>query len=294
MSLAAPTLNISGLSCNEGYTGEVAYVPCTEDRGNIGMTGCSEIQCSMPRNTDGYDVSRFDDQVDDVRWTTFDVSSIRCDSSGGFTGNARVERCDRYLGGDFELSGCVRSDSKSTQVEMNLDIVVRDTNDDVEMNAIQQTLELSMENALNLHSGSVTTTSFVRVTQRRRVLSSSETFAWTFDVTYSSTDVLMQESLDGLADGSSSDLIDEFANEVEMNAETNSDVSSQDSTAIRTTLSVQNVAHIEGGDDSTMLIVIAVCALVGLAVMVIGVRFVFSSSKASAESPKNRVVPQNV
>ena len=81
---------------------------------------------------------------------------------------------------------------------------------------------------------------------------------------------------------------------VEMNAETNSDVSSQDSTAIRTTLSVQNVAHIEGGDDSTMLIVIAVCALVGLAVMVIGVRFVFSSSKASAESSNNRVVPQNV
>ena len=75
------------------------------------------------------------------------------------------------------------------------------------------------------------------------------------------------------------------------NAELNSDMSSQDSQSIRSAVNVRSVAQVESGDDSSMLIIIVVCAVVGLVVMMIGVRFVFASSKSS--DVKNRVVPDS-
>ena len=261
----------------------VSYVPCTEDAGSFTVSGCEEIVCSMPQNREGYDFLNFDDQVDDLRWNTFDVNSLTC--MAGFSGSARAEPCDRFQGGEFELSGCIRRDLKSMGVEMTLDIVVQDTNNQVEMNAVQKTLEESFENSLNLHSGSVTTTSFVLFTQRRRALSSSETFVWNFEVSYSSSDTATESSLKGLADGSSTSLLNDFANEVETNAELNSDILSQDSVDFRAAMNVIEVRKLN--DDNAKITRIIIIATL-LAVVVVATILIMRHIGGPSSSKHNR------
>ena len=103
-SLEVHDFDVQNVVCSLGHSGQVTVSPCTAHGGNALVSGCQEISCSVPTETTGYDLSSFDSQVDDIRWTTFDVDSVECQS--GYQGIVSVQRCSGTSGGAFSLSGC--------------------------------------------------------------------------------------------------------------------------------------------------------------------------------------------
>jgi len=237
--------------------------------------------------------------TDDCGVVNGDNSSCT-DCNGVVHGTSENDACGVCEGDNSTCTddcGVVNGDSSTctsqkAQVEMNLNVVVQDVTDQVEMNAIQSTLEESMEESLDTWRGSVSTISLEPTTRRRyRSLSSSEKFVWKFEVTYTSSET--QDQLTGMFDESTSNVLDDFTANFVTNANSNPDMEPQDLTSVQNSLDVTDVSFEGDGDDGfpdygiALVVIGGVAALAGVAGIVVSMGLCCSSDNTNAQVVQN-------
>jgi len=117
-NLRNDTMNVTGVTCSDGYIGTPTISPCLVEGGAYNFLGCSPACTRPPLPVLGYDFTSINEI--DLRLSSFNVTGLKC--ARGYRGTPTASKCDfqttvKWLNGvksygvkniEYGISGCIQ------------------------------------------------------------------------------------------------------------------------------------------------------------------------------------------